>query len=1445
MPCQPAPLVFTINVGVPAEPTIVVGTERFGPGQLDLTIQNYQPAFTYTWYEDAALTTVAYTGGPTFTPNVNQNRSYYLVVTSCEVGQPEEFKVLLRRVRITVNGQVPTGTITGPSVVLQADPATGGPYTWLRNSEVIANASGPQLTATEAGLYTVRVAGGTGPEYESLPVEVLPFTQIKEWTVLKPAVTNPQQVALLSVNERGHSVTYANSLGQPIQQLAVQAGPGQEDVVQHIGYDGTGTTTQSFLPFPVAATTKPSGDYEADPLTKLNAYYARKGGLPSSTSTGEASPLGRPLEQTQTGLDWAGHSSRMSYGGNTAADGVRRWQGFDGRQTYPEGQLFKEVSLDPDNRRTEVFKDQLGRVVLQRKVDGTQLFDTYTVYADAGYVQAVIPPAAVQALAGTGQWNIQDAGFKDRWLYQYTYDDRGRVVERKFPGAAPVYLVYDAFDRPILVQDGKHRATGGGQWLFTKFDAQNRSVVEGLAQDGRSRADVQAAADAFGQSQTVEFETRSGGAYTTGNTFPAVQDGVNGGVLLSLTFYDDYDLDANGTPDYAPKAESRLTTAEQPVVTPQARGLTTVTRRRVVQPGGTYGAWLTTAMFYDQYGNVVQKQGNNLLQTNASLLDVTTLVYRAQGFVPQVLKAIKVQDYGNAIAAVVRNRFTYDPAGHLLQTWQQNITKPTPEPEILLSSNRYTGLGELTQKKLHSRDQGTKFLQTEDFAYNLHGQLQSINGGSLKYNSENDLFGFALVREKVNGLMTGNTPRYDGGISAVSWMVHNGANPQSPPERERSYRFAYDGLGRLNAATYAARVNPWDLWTLEQGAYDEKNITYDANGNVLTIDRWTQQSATTLPEAIDKLTMSYDMGSGKGNRMSGAYDAQFDNRGFRNNSSFVFNDYAYDANGSMTHDGNKGVDYVYNALNKVERQTVGSGNIATTFDANGTVLRKVTTTATTVKTETYVDGFVYESSPTFSPTVAALRSVPTPEGRAMLVQLNDAALTYEYHLRDHLGNLRVAFRAQAGTEDLRLSSENPDQEEGPYPKFENVAVTQNQDGVALPAYHGSYVAAVTNASGTLATPGHAAVPGGPAIAIPVAHGDHLQVRVFCKTPYGVQYFREAQPPVPVLPKMTTLLAPALISSLAPATGDGNATPRLMPGVQLSISGLLGAAMANGVKKTVVAARPPAGGGLDAFLVWTLTNSQGQVVRSGSQSVPVYTDNQWHQLDLPLDIDLSSEDSRTGTLRVQEINQASNPVYFDLLTITHPQDQALVSQENHYYPFGMALSGVAVNTTAQPQVSKDQFNGGAELQDELLGSEQGIYSTVYRNYDPATGRFQGVDPLADKYAGDSPYSFSFNDPVNFNDPNGDDAEGDDHPRFVNGRYLTPNIFGGSASGWGGGGWEGSTLGSMMQQGWVGAHGYGSEKGHYEYVPERRYALFITGANAQGGNWGGLVKQERMG
>jgi hypothetical protein len=45
---------------------------------------------------------------------------------------------------------------------------------------------------------------------------------------------------------------------------------------------------------------------------------------------------------------------------------------------------------------------------------------------------------------------------------------------------------------------------------------------------------------------------------------------------------------------------------------------------------------------------------------------------------------------------------------------------------------------------------------------------------------------------------------------------------------------------------------------------------------------------------------------------------------------------------------------------------------------------------------------------------------------------------------------------------------------------------------------------------------------------------------------------------------------------------------------------------------------------------------------------------------------------------------------------------------------------------------------------------------YRNYDPALGRMNQVDPMASRYASHTPYNYSLNDPVYYNDPLGDES-----------------------------------------------------------------------------------------
>jgi RHS repeat-associated protein len=104
------------------------------------------------------------------------------------------------------------------------------------------------------------------------------------------------------------------------------------------------------------------------------------------------------------------------------------------------------------------------------------------------------------------------------------------------------------------------------------------------------------------------------------------------------------------------------------------------------------------------------------------------------------------------------------------------------------------------------------------------------------------------------------------------------------------------------------------------------------------------------------------------------------------------------------------------------------------------------------------------------------------------------------------------------------------------------------------------------------------------------------------------------------------------------------------------------------------------------------------------------------------------------------------VYFDDVVMTRTRSNLI--QYNEYYPFGLqtANSWTRENTT----VNNFLANGGTELNQATQ-----VYDLDFRNYDPALGRMNQIDPMASKYSSLTPYNYSFNDPVTFTDVNGAD------------------------------------------------------------------------------------------
>ena len=115
------------------------------------------------------------------------------------------------------------------------------------------------------------------------------------------------------------------------------------------------------------------------------------------------------------------------------------------------------------------------------------------------------------------------------------------------------------------------------------------------------------------------------------------------------------------------------------------------------------------------------------------------------------------------------------------------------------------------------------------------------------------------------------------------------------------------------------------------------------------------------------------------------------------------NEYAYDANGNLTKDLNKGISNIsYNCLNLPSTVTFSDGSrISHTYGADGTKLKTVHKTGSTTTTTDYCGNVVYENG--------VQKLLLTEEG---YVTLSDGK--YHYYLKDHQGNNRVVIN-QSGT----------------------------------------------------------------------------------------------------------------------------------------------------------------------------------------------------------------------------------------------------------------------------------------------------------------------------------------------------------------------------------------------------------------------------------------------
>ncbi len=321
---------------------------------------------------------------------------------------------------------------------------------------------------------------------------------------------------------------------------------------------------------------------------------------------------------------------------------------------------------------------------------------------------------------------------------------------------------------------------------------------------------------------------------------------------------------------------------------------------------------------------------------------------------------------------------------------------------------QYNELSQLKEKYLHGNS--GSYMQKQSFAYNIRGWLTGIN--SLGSEIGGNQFGMRLYyNELPDEAAVHALKRYNGNIAAMAWTTAN----ITPSQLHSGYAYSYDRLNRLTRAVYYQRdpsggteylLPKDDSRRYSYGEIDGvgtvDNMQYDRNGNIQSLQRTARASGQTV--IFDQLAYYY-----KGNQLLAVDDAikgqttlgDFTDNGRRFDG--ISPEYHYDPNGNVITDENRSLKIGYTEGNNMpamimheggtimNRYSFGGQKLGRKFlDANGQL----------VSDETYYGSLVMEqrdpSRILFEDGYVEL----TPGQRPV----------FNYHLKDHLGNVRIALQ---------------------------------------------------------------------------------------------------------------------------------------------------------------------------------------------------------------------------------------------------------------------------------------------------------------------------------------------------------------------------------------------------------------------------------------------------
>lgn len=987
--------------------------------------------------------------------------------------------------------------------------------------------------------------------------------------------------------------------------------------------------------------------------------------------------------------------------------------------TYIGGQLTIKSTISQHSKVDLQYYNREGMLICSKENSA----ETYYIYNEMGRLTYILPPKAVEAFKNPSvNWNFAGTSGQtilQKLCFKYIYDRNGNLIEQNVPGKTSVdRFVHDTKGRMVLYQTPL--LANDNKWAFTIYDKANRPVVEGIY------------TNADNWTRQYMEDVLCGRAFpsiTVGSTWDYFINGMSNVYPTSLPncdirgyyYYDHYSHGALGSPSFDNSFSGDYITGVAHIMTPvpsySVHGLATGSKVKIVDnASGFSNPWVTTVYYYDREGRNIQTQTVNPWQTVNK--DVMTRQYDFSGNMALEIYNHHIIGAGTSAKPTVKIQTKYDydhiKNGRFVSSRHKIDNGAWMD---MISGVEYDELSRI--KKLSIGQ-----IETQEYEYNVRGQLKSINKDHLSIGATipNKSFG-----EEMHYDYGFTKPRYDGNISGLTWRS-NGAGA-----KQRAYGYEYDNYYRLKHAEFnelnlVIGSYQWNKFS----DYTVSNLNYDINGNISSMKQrgMALVGGSMTPVDMDILSYSYTANS---NQLSSVNDAvnKTTNVGY-NLGDFInentTTDYQYDADGNIIQDLNRFVNNIaYNYFDEPTTvQVIKSGNTSTitnTYDAEGSLLKKEIIHAGTTTTYQYWGPIVYKNG--------QIEHIMHDQGRA---RKTTDGYEYDFFIKDHLDNVRVVKTAQVSsgvTYHAGFELAYAHLEEG---IFGNLADVRDNKPLASP---NDLLSGRLNGS----EPGKEI---GATVLVHAMAGDQLELRA-----YG--YYEQYDSTEMTMYTMPETMAAQLLNTLSTGNFGVSNGETNIPGVNpTSINALLSPSNYNlydVMKQNATDPTYPR-----AYLNYLVFDESFQLMPEYSNVTQLRGGaNTWLLMD--------GDNQRmaiNGYVLAYLSNESGISVFVDnesLITIN-----GQVQEEQHYYPHGLVVWGGGQSTT--PLRSKYLY------QSNILQDEAGLQISDFnfRNYDHQIGRFMSVDPLADGFGQEvvSPYQFCWNNPGNMTDPlglgNGDGDKG---------------------------------------------------------------------------------------